>query len=199
MLQSIQRPLTVPRLSLPWALLIALVIFALSAGLLLWLGHIPICKCGYVKLWHGNRADQQTSQHLTDWYTYSHVLHGVIFYWLLTVVSRGHLSVAARLVVAAMIEGAWEIFENTPFIINRYRAQTLSRDYFGDSVINSVADMLAMLVGFLLAARLPAWVTVALVIGVELVLLWLIRDNLALNILMLIHPVEAIKHWQLAG
>ena len=188
-----------PRLSLPWAIAIALLIIALAAGVLLWMGRIPMCKCGYIKLWHGNRADLQTSQHLTDWYTYSHVLHGIIFYWLLTVVSRGYLSVGARLVIAAMIEGAWEIFENTPFVINRYRSQTLSRDYFGDSVINSVADMLAMVVGFMLAARLPAWITVFLVIAVELVLLWLIRDNLALNILMLLYPIEAIKQWQLAG
>jgi uncharacterized protein DUF2585 len=200
MRQSMQRPLTaIPRLSLPSAILIALGIFALAAWVLFWMGRVPICKCGYVKLWHGNRADSQTSQHFTDWYTYSHVLHGIIFYWLLTWVSRGHLSVAARLVIAAMIEGAWEIFENTPFIINRYRAQTLSRDYFGDSIINSIGDMLAMLVGFLLASRLPAWVTVILLIGVEVGLLWLIRDNLTLNIIMLIHPVEAIKQWQLGG
>lgn len=199
MIQTSERSLTIPRLTLPWAFAIALLIFAAAAGVLLWMGHIPICKCGYVKLWHANRADSQTSQHLTDWYTYSHVLHGIIFYWLLTVVSRGYLSVAARLVIAAMIEGAWEIFENTPFVINRYRSQTLSRDYFGDSVLNSVADMLAMLVGFMLAAKLPAWVTLALVIAVELVLLWLIRDNLALNILMLLYPIEAIKQWQLSG
>ena len=199
MIQSSQRSLTMPRLSLPWAIAIALLIIALAAGVLLWMGRIPMCKCGYIKLWHGNRADSQTSQHLTDWYTYSHVLHGIIFYWLLTVISRGYLSVGARLVIAAMIEGAWEIFENTPFVINRYRSQTLSRDYFGDSVINSVADMLAMVVGFMLAARLPAWITVFLVIAVELVLLWLIRDNLALNILMLLYPIEAIKQWQLAG
>ena len=199
MIQSSQRSLTIPRLSLPWAIAIALLVIALAAGVLLWMGRIPMCKCGYIKLWHGNRADSQTSQHLTDWYTYSHVLHGIIFYWLLTVVSRGYLSVGARLVIAAMIEGAWEIFENTPFVINRYRSQTLSRDYFGDSVINSVADMLAMVVGFMLAAKLPAWITVFLVIAVELVLLWLIRDNLALNILMLLYPIEAIKQWQLAG
>lgn len=199
MIQSSQRSLTIPRLSLPWAIAIALLIVALAAGVLLWMGRIPMCKCGYIKLWHGNRANSQTSQHLTDWYTYSHVLHGIIFYWLLTVVSRGYLSVGARLVIAAMIEGAWEVFENTPFVINRYRSQTLSRDYFGNSVINSVADMLAMVVGFMLAARLPAWITVFLVIAVELVLLWLIRDNLALNILMLLYPIEAIKQWQLAG
>ena len=199
MSQSSERSLTIPRLSLPWAIAIALLVIALAAGVLLWMGRIPMCKCGYIKLWHGNRADSQTSQHLTDWYTYSHVLHGIIFYWLLTVISRGYLSVGARLVIAALIEGAWEIFENTPFVINRYRSQTLSRDYFGDSVINSVADMLAMVVGFMLAAKLPAWITVFLVIAVELVLLWLIRDNLALNILMLLYPIEAIKQWQLAG
>lgn len=195
-----QRPLTaVPRLSLPSGLLIALGIIALAAWVLFWMGRIPMCKCGYVKLWHGGRGDSEMSQHLTDWYTYSHVLHGIIFYWLLSVVSRGRLSMAARLVIAAMIEGAWEIFENTPFIINRYRSQTLSRDYFGDSIVNSIGDMLAMLVGFFLAARLPAWVTVTLLIAVEVALLWLIRDNLLLNIVMLIYPLDAIKQWQLGG
>ena len=96
------------------------------------MGRIPMCKCGYIKLWHGNRADSQTSQHLTDWYTYSHVLHGIILYWLLTVVSRGYLSVGARLVIAAMIEGAWEVFENTPFVMDRYRQSALARGYFGE-------------------------------------------------------------------
>ena len=163
------------------------------------MGRIPMCKCGYIKFWHGGRGDSDMSQHLTDWYTYSHVLHGIIFYWLLTVVAKGRLSVAARLVLAMGIEAGWEILENTPLIINRYRAQTISRDYYGDSIVNSVGDMLAMLVGFLLAARLPAWVTVCLLIVTEVVLLALIRDNLTLNIIMLIHPVAWIKQWQMGG
>jgi hypothetical protein len=169
------------------------------AWVLFWMGRIPMCKCGYIKFWHGGRGDSEMSQHLTDWYSYSHLLHGIIFYWLLTVVSRGRLSIGARLVMATLIEGAWEIFENSQFIINRYRAQTVSRDYYGDSIVNVVGDLLSMLVGFLLAARLPAWITVLLLIATEVVLLWLIRDNLLLNIIMLIYPLDWIKQWQLAG
>jgi hypothetical protein len=190
---------SIPRLSLAAGLLIGLAIILVAAAVLYWMDRIPMCKCGHIKFWHGGRGDSEMSQHLTDWYTYSHVLHGIIFYWLLTIVAKGRLSVAARLVIAMGIEAAWEIFENTPFVINRYRAQTISRDYYGDSIVNSVGDMLAMLVGFLLAARLPAWVTVMLLIATEVILLFLIRDNLLLNIVMLIHPVEWIKQWQLAG
>jgi Protein of unknown function (DUF2585) len=192
-------PSAVHRLSIPGALLISLIVVAIAAGILYAMGRIPMCKCGTIKLWHPGRGDSEVSQHLADWYTYSHVLHGIIFYWLLSVVAKGRLSVAARLVIAMGIEAAWEIFENTPFIINRYRAQTISRDYFGDSVVNSVADMVAMLVGFLIAYRLPAWVTVCLLIATEVILLLLIRDNLILNIVMLIHPVAWIKQWQLGG
>ena len=190
---------TIPRLSLPVALLVSLGIVAAVAALMFWMGRLPICKCGYIKLWHGGRGDSEISQHLADWYTYSHVLHGVIFYFLLWFVFRGRLSVAARLVIATLIEGAWEIFENTPFIINRYRTQTISRDYFGDTIINTVGDMLAMIVGFLIAARLPAWVTVFLLIATELVLLYLIRDNLLLNIIMLVYPLDWIRQWQAGG
>jgi len=184
---------------MPAAIAIGIAIIAAAVGILYAMGRLPICKCGYVKLWHGTRGDSGMSQHLADWYTYSHVLHGIIFYWLLAMIFRGRLSIAARLVLAVLIEAGWEIFENTPFIIERYRAQTMSRDYYGDTLINSVGDMAAMLVGYLIAARLPAWVTVVLLIATEVALLVLIRDNLILNIIMLIHPIDWIKQWQLGG
>jgi hypothetical protein len=190
---------TLPRLSMPLALVLALLAMAITAGILFWMGRLPICNCGYVKLWYGGRNDSGVSQHLTDWYSYSHVLHGVIFYFVLWVVFRGRLSVAARLLIAVLIECGWEIFENSAFIINRYRTQTISRDYFGDTIINSMGDILAMIVGFFLSWRLPPWLTVLLLIGTELTLLYLIRDNLLLNIIMLIYPLDWIRQWQAGG
>lgn len=187
------------RLTLPAALLLALALTAAMAAVLLWMGRVAICPCGFIKLWHGHANDAETSQHLTDWYTYSHVLHGLLFYWLLWAVFRGRLSVAARLVIAVLIEGAWELVENSAFIIERYRSQTVARDYAGDSVINSVGDMLAMLAGFLLSARLPVWVMVLLFVATELVLLYAIRDNLLINIVMLIYPLDWIRQWQAGG
>jgi hypothetical protein len=188
---------TFPRLSLPKALLISLGIVLVAALVLYAMGRTPMCPCPF-KLWVG-RGQPEQSQHFLDWYSYTHVLHGVIFYFLLTVILRGRLSVAARLVIATVIEGGWEIFENTPFIINRYRTATISHDYYGDTIVNSVGDILSMIVGFLIAARLPVWVTIFLFLASEVLLFVLLRDNLLLNIIMLIYPMEWIRQLQTGG
>jgi uncharacterized protein DUF2585 len=185
----------IPRLSLPVALLISLALVLVTAGVLYLMGRAPVCPCPF-KLWVGKDQPEQ-SQHLLDWYTYTHVLHGLVFYFLLTVIFRGRLSVAARLVIATLIECAWEVFENTPMVINRYRTATIAHDYYGDTIVNSVADIIAMMGGFLLAARLPAWVTVFLFVAAEVLLFVLLRDNLLLNVIMLIYPMEWIRQLQM--
>jgi small basic protein len=170
----------------------------LAAAIALYLmGHPLICKCGYVKLWHFDVMSAENSQHLIDWYTPSHIIHGFLFYWLLWLVSRWlPMSFGLRLVLAAAIEAGWEVIENTDFVINHYREMTISLDYYGDSVINSVMDILFTIVGFFLAAWWPVWLTVAVAIALEMIVGAMIRDNLTLNVLMFVWPLDSVVEWQ---
>jgi hypothetical protein len=175
-----------------WAIVLALLVDVATIEIAS--GRPPICTCGYVDRWHG-RLDAGNSQHIADWYTLSHIIHGFLFYAL------GRLALprrkpGERLILAVAIEGAWELFENSPIIINRYRQATVALGYSGDSVINSVFDVAWMALGFALARRLPVRATVCLAILFELAALWAVRDNLTLNVLMLVWPIQAIKLWQ---
>lgn len=186
------------------AALATLALLLAALAILLAMGRPPICSCGTVKLWHGVVQSNENSQQITDWYSFSHVTHGLIFYaaaWLLWV--RLDLFAGAprrwALPVAVAVEAAWEVLENSPVIIDRYRAVTVSWGYTGDSVLNSVSDIGWMIVGFFIASRLPAWASVALAVFFELFTLWAIRDNLTLNIVMLVWPLDAIRQWQAGG
>ena len=127
-----------------------IVIVAIAAVILHLIGHPWFCKCGYVRLWWGETVSAENSQQITDWYTPTHIVHGLIFYFLLWLVAR-RLPLGLRAFIALLVEAGWEVLENTPLIIDRYREQTVSLGYFGDSVINSMSDIVAMLVGFYLA------------------------------------------------
>lgn len=178
-----------------WAAIAGIV--SLAGVVLLMLGRAPICPCGHIALWAGEVQSNENSQQLADWYSFSHVTHGFLFYcagWLLL----RNRPWQARLVLATAIEAGWEMLENSPVIIDRYRAVTMAFGYAGDSVLNSLSDIAMMVLGFAIARRLPWWGTLILGLGFELFTLWAIRDNLTLNVLMLIAPNTAIQHWQMA-
>jgi Protein of unknown function (DUF2585) len=183
------------------ALIVSLLITLYAAVILFAMKRPPICPCGTVKLWWGAVNSPENSQHIADWYTFSHIIHGLIFYafahllWRRLNVFEGVLTRWA-LPIAIALEASWEFLENSPMIIDRYRAVTVSFGYTGDSIINSMADIGWMTLGFLIASKIPAKASIATAIAFELFTLAMIRDNLTLNVLMLVSPVDAVKTWQ---
>ena len=147
-------------------------------------------------LWSGDIWSEHNSQFVADPYTLTHITHGVLFYGLFTLAFRS-VPVSTRLMLGVAAESSWEALENSTPIIERYRAETISLNYYGDSIVNSMGDIVACILGFLLASRLPKRMTIVGAIALEILLLFWTRDNLALNILMLIRPSRAIRVWQL--
>jgi hypothetical protein len=182
-------------------LILSLAMWLAIGATLLEMGRVPICTCGTVKLWWGVVQSAENSQHIADWYSFSHVIHGLLFYffaWLLWTRLKlfGGRPAIWALPIAIAFEGFWELLENSPLIIDRYRAVTVSYGYEGDSVVNSLSDIGFMALGFWIASKLPWKVSLAMAIVFELFTLAMIRDNLTLNVLMLVWPLEAIRTWQ---
>jgi Protein of unknown function (DUF2585) len=170
-------------------------VLATAVTILFAMNRPAICTCGYIKLWEGVVASPGNSQHLSDWYSFSHMIHGFLFFGLGWLLLRSR-PIGLWLIVGAILEMAWEIAENSPTVIERYRAATVAVGYSGDSILNSLSDGGMMISGFLIASRLPWKVTLALGAVFELFTLIMIRDNLTLNVLMLVYPIDAIKLWQ---
>ncbi len=186
------------KISLKTAVGIGIAIVVAQAGTLYLFGQPPICECGTVQLWEGEVLGAGNSQHLSDWYTFSHIVHGFIFFGLLAWLTPG-IPIRVRLLLALGVEAAWEITENTPAVIEHYRQQALAAGYTGDSVLNSVMDTLWMAAGFVFAKKYPWWTTVLAAVVLEVFVLFMIRDNLTLNIINLIYPIQAVSDWQSAG
>jgi len=177
----------------PWVAIAAMLVIAVIY--LRWQGRIWWCQQRDFQIVSLVVHSAHNSQHLFDAYSLSHLLHGIIFFgffWLF----RRWMSLPWRLVAATAVEVAWEMLENSPIIINRYRAATISLGYNGDSIVNSFGDVLSFVAGFYLARVAHFWGSIAIFLGVEMAMLWIIRDNLALNVLMLLWPIDAIRRWQ---
>ena len=182
-------------------LMLAGALWLAIGGILLAMGRAPICDCGTIKLWWGVVQSAENSQHIADWYSFSHVIHGLLFYGAAHLLWRrwrwlGGKPAAWALPIAVAFEGFWELLENSPLIIDRYRAVTVSYGYEGDSVLNSLSDIGFMALGFWIASKLPWKASLAMGIAFELITLFMIRDNLTLNVLMLVWPLEAVRQWQ---
>jgi hypothetical protein len=182
----------------PWSIGAFLSVFVLTGCIEFWMGRSPLGPDGRFGLWEGNIWSSECSQRLADPYSFSHLAHGILFFGLLWLVAR-KIPARYRFLVAVLIEAGWELLENSPLIINRYREATIALGYVGDSIMNSLSDIGMMSLGFLFASRARPWVSVAAVIAMEVGCALWVRDNLTLNIIMLVHPMEAIKAWQLAG
>lgn len=180
----------------PW--LAACLVMAAAITTLWAMGRVWWCEAGDLVPWSWDIWSRHNSQHLIDPYLFTHILHGVFEFWILGLIFP-KMPLAWRLVIAIAIESAWEVGENTDTVIQRYREATLSLDYYGDSILNSLADIIACAGGFMIAYRLKFWRSLALFLLTELALVVTIRDSLILNVIMLIYPVEAIKQWQMGG
>jgi hypothetical protein len=168
-------------------------LITLAAAAILWLmGRPPLHSSGTITLWG---AGSRQSQMLLDWYSASHLVHGFLFYGLLHLLAR-RWKPEKRLVLATLVEAAWELVENSPVIIDRYREATIAVGYSGDTILNSVSDIAMMAIGFLVARKVPVWASVMIVLVLELVPLAIIRDNLTLNVWMLLAPSDALRAWQ---
>lgn len=183
--------------------LIFVVIIIVQIFTLYFMGRELICECGVIKFWEGDVMSSSNSQQIADWYTFSHIIHGFIFYGLLTWISKkffkksGGLPLGLIFIGAVLLETGWEIIENSTWIIDYYRNNTVSLGYIGDSILNSVFDVIWMVIGFVMARKFPVWFTVALIIIFEVMTGYFVRDGLLLNILMFIYPAEFIKTWQM--
>jgi len=159
------------------------------------MGQSWICPCGYVRIWYGDAGGTQTSKHLLDWYTFSHLIHGFLFYGLFSYYAPD-TSLSKRLMFAVGIEASWELVENTPFVIDRYRELTAAVAYQGDSILNSVSDIVSMIAGFGIAHRSHWLLITVLTFAFEVLTIYFAKDSLALNVLMLVYPLESVKAWQ---